>query len=151
VVSGSLADVLDAEVTERLRCAAADVFPGAGILAAYVFGSRVSGTPRPDSDLDVGYYLESYRQNGVLALREEMRLAGLLSSAAGFPVDLRNLAGAPLDLRGRVLEDGVRIFSGKASDRVALERDLLGYYHDYKDAYRQMHERRLRALAQRRT
>jgi predicted nucleotidyltransferase len=141
--------VLDAELLARVRDAAAEAFDGAGVLAAYAFGSRVSGSPRPDSDLDIGYYLDGYRDCDVLTPGEEMRLAVRLSTAIGLTVDLRNLAGAPLDLRGRVLEDGVRIYSGDPAARVALERQLLGHYHDYKDAYRQMHEQRLKALAAR--
>ena len=67
----------------------------------------------------------------------------------GLEVDLRNLAEAPLELRGRVLEDGVRVYSGDDVARVELERELLGRYHDYKDVFQRMHEVRLRALAAR--
>lgn len=119
------------------------------MLVAYAFGSRVAGTPRPDSDLDVGYYLDGYRHGDRLSIGEEMRLASRLSTAVGLDVDLRNLAEAPLELRGRVLEEGVRIYSGDAAARVALERDLLARYHEYKDTFRRMHAIRLRAVAER--
>ena len=62
---------------------------------------------------------------------------------------MRNLGLAPLELRGRVLEEGIRIYSGDPADRFALERELLARYHDYKDVFRQMHEVRLRAIAER--
>jgi len=101
----------------------------------------------PGSDLDVGYYLNGHRRGETLPLGEEMRLAGELSTAVGHDVDLRNLADAPLDLKGRVLEDGVRIFSAKDKERVALERELLGRYHDYKEEFLRMHEIRLRRVA----
>ena len=133
----------------RLRLAAEELFRGGPVLAAYAFGSRVSGTPRPDSDLDIGYYLEGYWQRPPITIREEMRLAGKLSDGVGFTVDLRSLAGAPLEVRGRVLEDGVRIYSGDPAARVALERDLLSRYHDYKEVFREMHDLRLRAIAER--
>ena len=107
--------------------------PAGPVLVAYAFGSRVSGRPLPGSDLDVGYYLRRYRHGEPLPLHEEMRLADELSAAVGCEVDLRNLADAPLELRGRVLEEGVRIFSGDDAERVALERDLLGRYHDYRE------------------
>jgi hypothetical protein len=76
-----------------------------------------------------------------------MRLAEGLSAAVGYPVDLRSLAEAPLELRGRVLEDGVRIFSGHDVERVALERDTRGRYHDYKEEFSRMHAIRLRRVA----
>lgn len=139
---------MDQALLERLRVAAAAVFGDTGILVAYAYGSRVSGRPRPSSDLDVGYYLAGHRHGEVLSLRDEMRLASALADALGVEVDLRNLGEAPLELRGRVLEDGVRIYSSDDAERVALERYVLGHYHDYKDAFREMHEVRLRRLAE---
>jgi predicted nucleotidyltransferase len=141
--------MLDRSVLERLQEAAAVHFPPVHVLAAYAYGSRISGRPRPSSDLDVGYYLEGFREGATLSLQIELQLANVLSEAAGLAVDLRNLAEAPLELRGRVLEDGIRIFSGDAARRVALERDLLARYHDYKEEYRQMHELRLRSRGRR--
>ena len=141
--------MLDATVAANLRLAAENLFRARSVLAAYVFGSRVTGTPLPDSDLDVGYYLEGYRRGERFSIGDEMRLASGLSDAVGLDVDLRSLAAAPLELRGRVLEEGVRIYSGDAVARVALERDLLARYHDYKDVFRQMHSVRLRAVAER--
>ena len=140
---------MDTALLDRLRSAAARLFRDGPLVAAYAYGSRVSGRPRPGSDLDVGYYLRGYRAGEVLALREELRLASALSEAIEIEVDLRDLAGAPLDLRGRVLEEGVRIYSGDDVARVGLERELLGRYHDYKDVFRRMHDERLRRLAAR--
>lgn len=137
------------ELIERLRDAAARLFPPKGILAAYAHGSRIEGRPRPESDLDVGYYLAGYRSGATLTMRDELALALALSDAAGHEVDLRNLADAPLELRGRVLEEGVRIFSGDDVERVSLERDLLGRYHDYKEVFRAMHEVRLKRIGER--
>ena len=140
---------MDTTIVERLRVSAERLFRGGPILAAYVYGSRVSGRPRPTSDVDVGYYLAGYRAGSLLSLSEELRLASALSDAAGLEVDLRNLADAPLELRGRVLEEGMRIYSGNDAARVELERELLGRYHDYKDIFQRMHEVRLRAVAAR--
>ena len=96
----------------------------------------------------MGYYSVGYRTGDSLTLSVEMLLASDLSDAVGLEVDLRNLADAPLELKGRVLEEGVRIFSGDDVERVALERDLLARYHDYKETYRGMHELRLRRAAE---
>jgi predicted nucleotidyltransferase len=139
--------MIDPTLLDRLRSAAEHVFAGRGVLAAYAFGSRVSGRPLPDSDLDIGYYLEGYRSGDRLSIDNEMRLAATLTHALAFDVDLHNLAEAPLELRGRVLEQGVRIYSGDPAKRVALERDVLARYHDYKDIFRRMHEIRLRRSA----
>jgi predicted nucleotidyltransferase len=140
---------MDPALLASLRSAALRLFPDRGVLAAYAYGSRVSGRPRPGSDLDVGYYLIDFPSGQRLTLREELFLEAELSGAVDADIDLRNLADAPLELRGRVLEEGIRIYSGDDVDRVALERDLLARYHDYKDVFREMHELRLRQLAAR--
>lgn len=141
--------MLDVALVTTLKRAAEELFRPLPVLAAYAFGSRVSGTPHARSDLDIGYYLDAYRRGDGLSVREEMRLAVRFSDILGITVDLRSLAGAPLELRGRVLEEGVRIYSGEPTARVGLERELLGRYHDYKEIFQQMHERRLRAIAER--
>ena len=140
---------MDKELIEAVRKAAAGVFDGTAIFLAYAHGSRVNGRPRAESDLDVGYYLEGYRQCAQLPIREEMGLADRLSDAAGCEVDLRNLGPAPLELKGRVLEEGVRIYCSDERRRVNLERDLLGRYHDYKPSFAAMHELRLKGFAER--
>jgi predicted nucleotidyltransferase len=141
--------VRDAELLQRLEAAAARAFARVPILAAYAFGSRVSGRPGPASDLDVGYYLDDVQVASPLGPRQEMSLAAALGDEVGVPVDLRDLSEAPLELRGRVLEEGVRVYSGDPARRVALERRILSRYHDYKGEYELMHETRLRGIAAR--
>ena len=136
------------ELVARIQHAAATMFPRRGILAAYAYGSRIYGRPLGDSDLDIGYYPLGYPENTGLPLTEELVLEADLSTALGVEVDLRNLAEAPLELRGRVLEDGVRIYSGDDVARVGLERDTLSRYHDYKAEFAEMHEIRLRRIAE---
>ncbi len=132
---------------EKLKKAATNVFDGTDVVLAYAYGSRVHGNPRPESDLDIGYYLRDFHKAPPLAIRDEMMLAVQLEQAADLDVDLRNLAEAPLELKGRILEEGVRIYCSDEVMRVNLERDTLSRYHDYKDIFREMHETRLRNLA----
>ncbi|MBI4476660.1 MAG: nucleotidyltransferase domain-containing protein [Acidobacteria bacterium] len=139
----------DAALIGRLREVAGPLFRDRSILAAYAYGSRVAGRPRPESDLDVGYYLAPPRLGESLPIVVELRLASALSESMGVEIDLRSLVDAPLELRGCVLEEGIRIYSGDDVARVGLERDLLARYHDYKDVFRQMHEIRLKRAARR--
>jgi predicted nucleotidyltransferase len=138
---------VDTDLVARLRPAAARAFDRHRVLAAYAYGSRISGRPRPDSDLDIGYYPLDARNP--LSVRDEMTIAADLSAELGLEVDLRNLADAPLEARGRILEEGVRIHSGDEPGRVALERATLSFYHDYKEIFVRMHEERLRIRARR--
>jgi predicted nucleotidyltransferase len=138
---------MDTESLQRLRSAAAEVFANGPVLVAYAYGSRVSGRTRADSDLDVGYYVTP--GSGPLPVKDEMIMAAELSDRLGVDVDLRALDDAPLELRGRILEEGIRIYSGNDVDRVSLERATISFYHDYKDVFRRMHEVRLQARASR--
>lgn len=137
----------EAQLIEDIRRAAGEVLPGTGIFLAYAFGSRVEGSPLPDSDLDIGYYLEGHLENACLPIKAEMLLAVRLSDALGYEVDFRNLGLAPLELRGRVLEDGERVYCSDQERRVNLERDLLGRYHDCKPMFEAMHRQRLAGFA----
>lgn len=137
----------ESNLARRLCSAAERVFRNRPVLAAYAFGSRISGTARADSDLDIGYYHDDYSQAACLSVREEMQLAIELSDALNTEVDLHDLGAAALEFRGRVLEDGIRIYSSDEVRRVTLERELLARYHDYKYELQQLHETRLRAIA----
>ena len=123
-------------------------FGSTDIFLAYAYGSRVRGYARPDSDLDIGYYLNDFRCSAPLAIQMEMMLAGQLSDRLGIEVDLRNLGEAPLEWRGRVLQDGVRVYCSDDVQRVNLERDLLAQYLDCKETFDRMHEIRLRRFAE---
>jgi predicted nucleotidyltransferase len=137
---------MDPSSLEWWREAAKVVFGDSSVVLAYVFGSRVAGGARPDSDLDVGYYLPSAHPG--LDLHEELLLEARLGWALKADVDLRNLRRAGLELRGRALEEGARLYCADPVFRVNLERDLLCFYHDYKPIFRAMHEERLRKQAQ---
>jgi predicted nucleotidyltransferase len=138
---------VDKNLREKLLTAAERALDGHRILAAYAFGSRIAGRDLPDSDLDIGYYAVGYDEGVHLPIKEEMTLAADLSDLLEVEVDLRDLNQAPLELRGRVLEEGIRIYSSNNVQRVALERDLLSRYHDYKEEFRRMHEIRLARVA----
>jgi predicted nucleotidyltransferase len=130
-------------------CDAAEaVFATTDVFLAYVYGSRVRGDPRAASDLDLGYYRDDFRRRGAFPLQMEMALAVQLSDLLGVEVDLRNLGQAPLESRGRILEDGVRIYCSDDVQRVNLERDLLTRYLDYKEMFERTHELRLRRFAE---
>jgi predicted nucleotidyltransferase len=130
--------------SQQICRAAEQVFGETGVFLAYAHGSRIHGTPATGSDLDVGYYVDS---GGTLSIQEEMVLEVRLSDLLAVEVDLRNLREAPLEMRGRVLERGIRIYCSDDVARVNLERDLLSSYHDYKEEYAVMHRMRLDAIA----
>lgn len=138
---------MDAELVQKLRRATEELFPPHRVLVAYAHGSRIRGNPLPDSDLDIGYYLEDWQEGEELPLQAELLLEANLARVVGLDVDLRNLAQAPLEMRGQILETGIRVYSSSPEQRVDLETYLMARYLDYKEVYREMHELRLNNMA----
>lgn len=135
-----------AQIVEQARLACEAVFPGTRVFLAYAHGSRVQGVARSDSDLDIGYYLDSGR-SPPLSIAEEMRLADRLSCRLGVEVDLRNLGAAPLEWRARVLEQGFRLYCADEPARVTVERELMVRWFDERPRLERIHAERLRSFA----
>ena len=116
----------------------------AGVVAAYLFGSRAAGTQRPASDADVAVLMG--RRPGLL---ERARLADLLAQALQVPdVDLVVLDEATLELRGRVLQEGRLIFSSDESRRVAFEVRTRSEYFDFLPTLQAHTRRYIRQVAE---
>ena len=79
------------------------------LLAIYAFGSRVTGTGRPDSDLDLAVLVAG--QADVLTLFD---LAGALSDLVHCPVDLLDLRVASTVMQYRVITTGERWWAKNA-------------------------------------
>jgi predicted nucleotidyltransferase len=73
------------------------------LLAVHAFGSRVHGTARDDSDLDLAVLVAGYADPWVL-----FELAGELADLAGCPVDLLDLRAASTVMQHQILTTGVR-------------------------------------------
>ena len=99
------------------------VFAAHRVSVAYLFGSRADGTARADSDHDVAVLFVDPGPDGALALDATERLGAALAAELGTPVDVVDLDGAGLELRGRVAERGRLLFSADEASRVAFEVD----------------------------
>lgn len=95
------------------------VFAAHGVAVAYLFGSRAEGTATPVSDHDVAVLFAEARP----ALDATARLAADLAPVLGTRVDVVDLAGAGLELRGKVAESGRLLFSADEPARVRFEVD----------------------------
>lgn len=124
--------------------AARDALRAAGVVVAYLFGSRANGRPRPDSDLDVAVLFD--RPTGLL---ERETLAGRLQAALEREVDLTVLDDAPLVIRGRVVQEGRPIYSSDEPRRVSFEVLTRSMYLDFLPTHREMTRAYLRRVAKR--
>ncbi|MGQ0717494.1 MAG: nucleotidyltransferase domain-containing protein [Pseudonocardiales bacterium] len=111
-----------------------DVLRSAGARFALVHGSRVGGTVRPDSDLDVGAWW------GV-----RPPASWEVDLPAG--VDLVVLDTAPLWLSGRIAQEGRLLFDDDPRARVRWQADTRLRYLDEIPAIRERYRRRRIELA----
>lgn len=74
-----------------------------GLLGLYAFGSRIQGTARPESDLDLAVLVAGYADALLL-----WDLAGELEDLAGCPVDLLDLRAASTVMQYQILTKGER-------------------------------------------
>lgn len=138
---------MNRELLDRLRAATHEVFAVTPIYLAYAYGSRIYGTPHAGSDLDIAYYADPGEESLLQQFERTLALEAELCRQTGLSVDLRDFRRAPLELRGRVIVEGARIYCNDRVKQVNLERDTLSRYQDYKETFDRMHAARLRNLA----
>lgn len=123
---------MDTDLVARLEQAADQAFRGTPVRFAYLFGSRATGRPRPDSDTDVAVHL-----GGQVDRADELTVAfGLvhqLADEARLPdLDFVVLDRAPLTLVGRVLSSRVVIYSVDEPARVYYESRQMRQFLDFQ-------------------
>lgn len=106
-----------------------------GLLAVYGFGSRIQGTARADSDLDMAVLVAGYAD--VLLL---WQLSGELADIAGCAVDLLDLRAASTVMQYQIITTGVRWWAKDAqaalfesailSEKTALDMARAGLLGD---------------------
>ena len=105
------------------------------LLAIYAFGSRVHGSARPDSDLDLAVLVAGYAEP--LAL---WTLANDMAEIAGCPVDLLDLRAASTVMQYQIIITGERWWARDAqaalfeaavlSEKTALDTARAGLLAD---------------------
>lgn len=118
----------------------------AGVATAYLHGSRVRGTARPDSDTDVAVLLRPGARPLPLLRREDLA-ARLSPDFGGADVDLTVLDEAPLELRARVIREGVVVFRDDEPRRVAFEVDTQSRWFDVEPWHTLQTQRYLERVA----
>jgi len=115
-VSGAVSDVAAAEPA---------------VAAAYLYGSVVRGQATPLSDLDVAVLVaEAVAQAERGALQRRL-MAALARRLPGRRVDVRLFDELPIAIRGRVLQEGKRVFERDPVLRVREEVRTRMAYHDF--------------------
>lgn len=137
------------DLLARLRASAPAAFGHEPVVFAYLFGSRATGTARPDSDIDVAVYVvETEPARTYLDL--SLRLARRLESGAGVgPIEaLVVLNDAPLPLAGRIRRQRRVIYSRDEPARIRYESRIARLFNDFELQASERDRQRLRAIAE---
>lgn len=98
-----------------------------GVEALWVFGSVARGTPRPDSDVDLGGLFHTPPDlDALLGARAD------LAAIVGREVDLVDLEAVSPILAFQVVKDGRLIHEKTPDRRVRFVAELIGRYEDVK-------------------
>ncbi len=89
------------------------------VAAVYVFGSVARGTAGPTSDVDLAVLFNASPPHTLDGPR--FTVEGDLERAVNTPIDLVVLNDAPVDLRIRVLRDGLLLVDRNRLARIAFE------------------------------
>jgi predicted nucleotidyltransferase len=103
------------------------------VVAAYLFGSHVSGKARPESDVDTAVLLSE--EDGVVRFERRLRMMSEVSEVCGREADVIVLNDAPPILQHQVLRHGRLIFERDRRARVEFEVRAGKVYADLKPMY----------------
>ncbi|MGH8905108.1 MAG: type VII toxin-antitoxin system MntA family adenylyltransferase antitoxin [Egibacteraceae bacterium] len=132
-------------IEQAQRQAAGEVLADAGVVIAYLFGSRARGDHRQASDADIAILAD--RRLGLL---ERSQLAMDIADALGVPeVDLIVLDEVRLALRGQVVQEGLLLHSSDEPRRVDFEVRTRLEYFDFLPTLQAHAEAYLRHIAAR--
>ena len=102
------------------------------IAAAYAFGSRIGGRPLPSSDLDLAFVARrdaDLAADPLLAERLTARIAAELESS--LEIDGLLADRLPLNVRGRVVTEGLLLYEAEPERRVDFETSTRRLYFDF--------------------
>ena len=118
------------------------------ILAAYLFGSTVSGSDTPNSDLDLAFLLAalSYKTDPVQAIKLPYLLATRIGMEADYATDVTILNSASLELAYEVITTGVCIYESDANLRLEYEIAVKGMFFDFKPFLYELREKSIAGL-----
>lgn len=114
-----------------LSTLAPDIFGKSPVLFAYLYGSYATGLVHPFSDLDIGIYIDKMSRRQCLEL--ELSLALEIDEKLGSAVasEVRIINNLPLVVTGKIITEGLLIFSRNDTIRVDFETSVRSAYFDF--------------------
>jgi predicted nucleotidyltransferase len=107
-----------------------------------LYGSYATGMVHPFSDIDIAIFVEDHaiKEGLELELALSLQIDRILNCRAKSEVRIVN--NLPLTIKGKIVTEGIRIYSANESERVIFEKCTLGAYFDFKpviEAYQRVY------------
>ncbi|MFW5888369.1 MAG: type VII toxin-antitoxin system MntA family adenylyltransferase antitoxin [Patescibacteria group bacterium] len=131
------------ELTARQKQQLRKSFRAEGAILAYLFGSRVGGYAKSESDFDIAVYLGNKNKKKDLfkikmnLIREASRILKTDKADVVIIDEIRS----PV-LKFVIIQEGKVLFSSNESARMDLELKMINQYHDHRPIL-EMYDQRL--------
>jgi len=119
------------KIKSYLLTLAPDIFGNPSVLFAYLYGSYATGLVHPFSDLDIGIYLDKMSLRQCLELELSLALEIDEKLGSGVSSEVRIINNLPLVVTGKIITEGILIFSRNEAIRVDFETSLRSAYFDF--------------------
>jgi len=123
---------------DRLREVVPSVMAQYPVDVAYAYGSVARGTVTPFSDVDVALVL-SQMPPPYERMMLEFEIEAAIEDASGLTgLDVRAINKAPLMVRGKVVQEGIRLYERDRARRVDFEVQTRKRYFDFAPVARRL-------------
>ena len=123
---------IDVEKTiESLVSQAPKILRHHPVLFAYLYGSYASKIVHPFSDFDIGIYTEEMSIRDILDLELSLSLTFDEKLDAHGRSEVRIINEFPLSVKGKIVTDGVLIYSRDEEKRIDFETAVRKSYFDF--------------------
>jgi uncharacterized protein len=119
-------------VRQLILARAPEVFKTRPVLLSYLYGSYARGDIHVFSDIDIGVYLEEINPKKILDVELSLGLEFDDIIGGGCNVDVRTINNMPLMIKGKIVTDGMLLYSRDDSFRVEFETNVRKAYFDFK-------------------
>jgi len=124
------------------------IFKQYPVQIAYFHGSAAQNRNTKLSDIDIAIVVD-YQVDSKQYLNIELELSVALENKTGLKdLDVRIINLAPLEVKGKVLEEGLLVFSADEEKRVAFETYTRDRYFDFKPIANYMHHQFFKRISQ---
>ncbi|MBW1716581.1 MAG: nucleotidyltransferase domain-containing protein [Deltaproteobacteria bacterium] len=118
-------------IHKDLLTLAAEIFGSYPVLFAYLYGSYATGLVHPFSDLDIAIYVNKMPRRQYLDLELSLALEIDEKMESGVASEVRVMNELPLIITGKIVTEGILLFSRDEIIRVDFETSIRDAYFDF--------------------